>query len=164
MKMDSKLKIKEVMSMGMALPEFKKLLDNSGWEIVSTKKQLELGTIALGFRHEYIVEEPKTDVKPGMFSPNGMYTEDGEWLNRRYILYAQSGYIRTWNVLQGKGSPLISSLDFSTEEGWKKGLGILEKACERKLRILEKDGAKILRTKEERYTKRGLLVSRKFGF
>jgi hypothetical protein len=124
----------------MELPEYKELMENSGYEMISNPSLLKKNTLAFGFPLVNLVP-PKT-LDEEWFRLVGTFP--GNYLPVGWALYG-TGYLRTIPVGNTGGEPAVAGkFEADTLEGWKVGIKMLQEKITKKKKTLAKKGIEML--------------------
>lgn len=130
---------------------FKKFMRDYPVDLISTKIQRKNGTIVLAI--------PTSNV----IFPKGWKeeSESNKYFQDAFALYPR-GYIRLIPTVEGAARP-IDNFDSSKLSGWEKGLAKIGSRILKLKKDLEKKGAKLLMTPEEKHHYRGTIHGNRFS-
>lgn len=145
-------------------PEYKKFLEETGLEMISTPKQVNNGTITLAFPAAYAYPDEKDNRQFNLL------IQDREGRPQEYLINAlqisTAGYIRKVAGFNPgyEIRPAVVSKFPVTPQGWLKALEICREVWQKMKADWEKKGIYLIDTEEERHQKRGKIAGKKFGF
>jgi hypothetical protein len=145
-------------------PEYKKFLEETGLDMISTPQQVKNGTISLAFPAAYAYPDEKDNRQFKQL------TQDKEGKPQEYLINAlqisTAGYIRKVPGFNPgyEIRPAVVSKFSVTPQGWLKALEICREIWQKMKADWEKKGIYLIDTEEERHQKRGKIAGKKFGF
>lgn len=134
----------------------KALLAELPLKVISTKKQINNGTVVLAVPSEYVIDPNEDDNSKYLSTCYGLYSAG---YVRRLSSADESG-LESWNRTQPQ---MIGKFNAATLKGWEEGISKVKDLFMKTFTAIEKSGGKVLYTAEDRHNKRGVIAGRKFG-